>query len=77
MVLMREPVSRMNSEFYFNYQLEAIEKWPKGMKKNSSAYFHKYVQKAITEFNNCLRNSSLYECTTNKATINNSKLGLV
>ena len=66
LVLMRNPVTRLYSHYLWSCTYifgNGISKWPDGMKHNVSDYFHKAVVSSIGVFNQCLQNSSLFECT--------------
>ena len=65
-VLMRNPVTRVYSHYLWSctYMFgNGNSKWPDGMKRNVSEYFHKVVVSSIGFFNQCLQNSSVFECT--------------
>ncbi len=63
-ILIRDPVERIHSHFYFMHNTQG---WPKEMDVNSPLYFDKWVKAAITDFNNCQRNYSLFECANSKS----------
>ena len=60
-IIMREPVARAYSQFLFLHGNSS--RWPKEMKKNTSLYFHKHIQVAVQDFDKCLKQNSIYECT--------------
>ena len=64
LIVMRDPVSRIYSHYHY---IHRTQEWRKEMKDNPQQYFHKYVSTAIGHFEQCLTNSSLYECANEKA----------
>lgn len=78
-VVMRDPVSRLYSDFLYLFQRKygkEIRGWPTEAQVNITGYFHEKVQLTISYFSNCLtRNISIFECLID--TRRNKRLGLV
>ena len=65
-VLMRNPVTRIHSHYLWScsYALgNDTSIWPSKVYRNARNNFHDMVLSGIKTFNNCLHDSSLYECT--------------
>ena len=56
-VLMRDPVPRA-----YSHHLFMNREWPIDKKQDPALYFEKHIQKAVNEFQQCVRNNSIYEC---------------
>lgn len=78
-VLMRDPISRLYSDFLYHFQSKhgkRVSYWPVEARSNVTVYFHNKVKLSVTFFRVCLRqNASVYECI--KETRRNRSLGIV
>ena len=65
-VIMRNPATRTYSNFLYacteKYEWNAIN-WPADIRRNAPKIFHEQVVISIKNFNDCLQNYSLFECT--------------
>ena len=55
-VIMRNPVTRAFSDYYYQCNHYRVSSWPRSMQENPAKYFHTSVLKDIAAFNSCLKN---------------------
>ena len=73
-VVMREPSDRLYSYYLWSCSFKYgndTKLWPARIREDAAGNFHREVVDGVSEFNECLVNSSLYECT-NRYTFTNS-----
>ncbi len=71
-VLMRNPVTREYSNFFYSCGSD-INTWPRKVQEDPAGQFHKAVEADTTDFTNCLRktNNSAHECVREIRSIKN------
>ena len=73
-VMMREPSDRLYSYYLWSCSYKYgndTTLWPSQVRNDPAGNFHREVVEGVSEFNECLVSSSLYECT-NRYTFTNS-----
>ena len=66
-VVMRDPVTRLYSHFTYSCQLRhgnAVHEWPQKIRQGVADLFHREVVRDIEQFNNCVKNASVFECSS-------------
>ena len=64
-VVMRNPTARLFSHYVWSFKFHhgEVNNWPDKVKSNISNSFHSEVVSVVSKFNECLKHSSLFECT--------------
>ena len=73
-VLMRNPVTREYSDFFYSCGPD-MKSWPKKVREDPAGQFHKVVEAEISTFTNCLRetNNSTHKCVREIRLIKNGR----
>ena len=66
-LVMRNPVTRLYSHFVYSCKLRhgnVVHEWPEDIRQGMAALFHSKVEQEIEQFNSCLKNASVFECSS-------------
>ena len=63
-VIMRNPITRLYSNYFQGCHRKPAKTWPKEMQVNPVGNFHNKIVSDLEYFNGCLRERSLYECVS-------------
>lgn len=73
-VLMREPSERLYSYYLWSCSYtygNNTNLWPARVREDAAGNFHREISQSVNDFNDCLKTSSLYDCS-NRYTFTNS-----
>ena len=76
-VLMREPSERLYSHYLWscsNRYGNNTNQWPARVRGDAAGNFHREISRAVNEFNDCLKTSSLYECANHYTFTNSTRI---
>ena len=74
---MREPSERLYSYYLWSCSFKYgnnTDTWPTKMREDPAGNFHAEVSQAVTDFDNCPKTNSLYECANRYTFTNGTKV---
>ena len=76
-VMMREPSERLYSYYLWSCSFRYgnnTSKWPSNIREDPAGNFHSEVSQTVSDFNQCLKSHSLYECANFYTFTNGTKV---
>ena len=76
-IVMREPSERLYSYYLWSCSFKYgnnTDTWPTKMREDPAGNFHAEISQAVTDFDNCLKTNSLYECANRYTFTNGTKV---